>query len=541
MKPRNNFLTVSILAIFLLLIHNGCNEDQLELTNPNVVAEPDFFQNADDFKLAVNGMYHPITAVFFWGRVVHTGPLLRSDAFNIVPFGQNTTMSTLQGQPGVARWSTDMFPQLYQTVFRANTIIEKINPENVPDQATRNQILGQAYFMRAFANWYLVNLWGNVPLVLKTPDPKNREEFFPPAASPAEINAAIINDLTKASETLPDSWREEGTDTPSNDVGRPTRGSALALRGKTYLYIKDYPKAITDFTTVTGLGYSLLPSGNYENNFTTTSENNSESVFELQFLGQTNFIWGADIPGTGTQGNYFIDYAPPELSPDNGHFINPHILQVFEDNGDVVRRNATIAFDYPGALGYGGKPFTDDFAKDIELANSIELPDGSVGVPALFTKKYAGFDQGDRDQIPVLGNTVGNNWRIIRYADVLLMLAEALNEDNKTAQAIPFINQVRERALIAPLPTTLNKAQVEQAIIDERIMELTGEGHRFFDLVRWGIADDVLGSGSTIAGGRHPKSLAGPTAVFTAGQDEFIWIPVPELQANPNLKQNDGY
>ncbi|KAA1243066.1 RagB/SusD family nutrient uptake outer membrane protein [Aquimarina sp. RZ0] len=525
MNFKNNFILI-VLTIGLLLATNGCNEDQLELTNPNAVSEPDFFQNEADFRLAVNGMYHPITAVLFWGRVVHTGALLRSDAFNIVPFQQNTTMSTLEGQPGIARWATDMYPQLYQTIFRANTIIEKINETNVPNEGSRNEILGQAYFMRAFANWYLVNLWGNVPLVLKTPE--TNEEIFPDQATPAQINAAIIEDLTQAFNRLPDSWSIE-------EKGRPTAGSALALRGKTYLYIKEYPNAVNDLRAVTSsFSYSLLPTDRYVENFTSTNENNEESVFELQFLGQDNFIWGVDIPGTGTQGNYFIDYAPPRLSPDNGHFINPHILQVFEDNGDTVRRNETIAFDYPGALGYGGVPFTEDFADDIAEA-------GQLGVPALFTKKYAGFEEGLRGEIPVLGNTIGNNWRIIRYADVLLMLAEALNENSATAEAIPFINQVRERAQITPLPLTLNQAEVEEAIINERIMELTGEGHRFFDLVRWEIAEDVLGAGSTIAGGRHPKSLAGPAAFFTTGQDELLWIPVSELEANTNLDQNDGY
>jgi len=532
MKSKNKFFTILILT-GLLLVVNGCNEDKLDLSNPNTVAEPEFFQNNPDFRLAVNGMYHPITAVLFWGRVIHTGALLRSDAFNIVPFQQNTTMSTLEGQPGIARWSSDMFPQLYQTIFRANTIIEKINETNVPSETDRNEILGQAYFMRAFANWYLANLWGNVPLVMKVP--KTREDFFPQPSNQAAINEAIVNDLTEAFNRLPNSW-------PDAEKGRPTAGSALALRGKTHLYMKDYPNAVADLRAVTtDFSYALLPASRYEQNFTEENENNEESVFELQYLGQDNFIWGTDIPGTGTQGHYLIDYSPPELSPDNGHFINPHILQVFEDNGDTVRRNATIAFDYPGATGYGGVPFTEDFAADIAVANTITDPMGNVGVPALFTKKYAGFEQGMRAEIPVLGQTIGNNWRIIRYADVLLMLAEALNENMATAEAIPFINQVRERSGIAPLALTLDKAAVEQAIIDERIMELTGEGHRFFDLVRWGIAEDVLGAGSTIAAGRHPKSLAGPTAVFTVGQDELIWIPVPELQANPNLRPNPGY
>ncbi|MGB5820541.1 MAG: RagB/SusD family nutrient uptake outer membrane protein [Saonia sp.] len=523
-------LKSKILAIMLLMgvafSTNSCDEDKLELSNPNAVAEQDFFQNEAEFRLAVNGMFHPITAVFFWGRVVHTGPMLRTDAFNIVPFDTNTQMSTLQGVPGVSRWSTDMYPQLYQTIFRANTILEAANEENLPDAQGRNEVLGQAYFMRAFANWYLAAFWGNVPLVLETPE--STEDFFPGPATQAEIYASVIEDLGQAAMMLPDSW-------PSEDAGRPTAGSALALRGKTYLYTGDYTNAATDLRQVTtDFNYALLSAENYNDNFTTSNENNEESVYELQFLEQDTFQWGSDIPNTGTQGNYFIDYAPPNLSPDNGHFINPHIFQVFEDNGDTVRRNATIAFDYPGATGYGGAPFTEDFAVDIEEA-------AFRGVEPYFTRKYAALELGARETIPVLGNTVGNNWRLIRYADVLLMLAEAENELGNTSVAIGFINQVRNRAGITPLDAGLNQDQTFDAIVDERIMELTGEGHRYLDLVRWGLAEEVLGAGSTIANGRHPKSLAGPTAVFTPNQDELIWIPVPQLLANPNLVQNEGY
>ncbi len=526
MKAKYKLL-VAFTGICLFLTIFSCNEDELlEISNPNAVAEPEFFQTEADFRLAVNGMFHPITAVFFWGRVAHTGPLLRSDAFNVVPFQQNTTLSTFEGQPGIARWSVDMYPQLYQSIFRANTIIESAaTNETLSDQA-RNEIVGQAHFQRAFSNWYLRYFWGTAPLIMSTPE--SSDDFFPTNATPQELETAIIADLTEAINLLPAQW-------PDADLGRPTSGSALALRGKTHLYIGDFANAATDLLRVTtDFSYGLLPASQYDDNFTTTNENNIESVYELQFLGQDNFIWGSDIPGTGTQGNYFIDYAPPTLSPDNGHFINPHILQVFEDNGDMVRRNATIAFDYPGATGYGGLPFTEDFANDIAQANQIN-------VPALFTRKYAAMEQGAREELPVLGQTIGNNWRIIRYADVLLMLAEALNETGATAQAVGFVNQVRERALIAPLDTDVSQTELTQAIIDERIMELTGEGHRFLDLVRWNLADEVLGQGSTIAGGNHPKSLAGPAAFFTLGQDELLWIPLPELQANPNLSQNQGY
>ncbi|QLG44372.1 RagB/SusD family nutrient uptake outer membrane protein [Costertonia aggregata] len=520
------FLLIA-LAVALFVPINGCNEDQLEISNPNTVSQLDFFNTEEDFRAAVNGMIHPITAVFFWGRVVHTGPMLRSDAFNVVPFANNTTLSTLQGVPGVSRWSVDMFPQLYQTIFRANTILEEANDENLPQgSSARNEILGQAYFMRAFANWYLAAFWGNVPLILNTPE--SDEDFFPEQSTQTDIFNSVLADLEMAASMLPQTW-------PESDLGRPTSGSALALKGKTNLYMGNYAEAATDLRSVVTSGvYELLPGERYEENFTVANENNSESVFELQFSPQDNFVWGADVPQTGSQSNFYIDYSPPTVSLDRGHYINPHILQTFEDNGDTFRRNATIAFDYPGATGYGGRPFLEDFAPDIEAAQV-------AGVEPLFTRKYAMLFAGTREELPGFGHTVGVNWRLIRYSDVLLMLAEAENENGDQSEAISLINQVRQRAEIADKPSGLTKEQVFDAIVEERIMELTGEGHRYLDLVRWGLADEVLGMGSTIANGRHPKSLAGESAVFTSGQDELLWIPVPQLQANPNLEQNPGY
>lgn len=534
----SNFLVTALVLGTMLIPLNGCNEDQLEIFNPNTVSQEAFFSSESDFRLAVNGMIHPITAVLFWGRIVHTGPLLRSDAFNVVPFQQNTTMSTLNGAPG-DRWSSDMFPQLYQTIRRANTIIEEANEEVLPPGTVRNEILGQAYFMRAFAHWYLGALYGNVPIVLNVASPDNPDEVFPAPNTQAEIFNAVIGDLGRAAEMLPEVWS-------ASDIGRATRGSALALRGKTHLYLGNFTEAEADLQAVVDSNiYSLLSAENYADNFGSGStENNSESVFELQFSPQENFVWGADVPQTGSQTNFHIDYSPPVVSLDQGHFINPHILQVFEDNLDTVRRNATIAFDYPGATGYGNLPFMEDFTIDdtpeMPITDDLENA-ANRGVPALFTRKYSGMDSGlTRAEIPGFGQNLGNNWRIIRYADVLLMLAEARNENGNSSGAVDLINQVRTRALIDPIVEG-SQQEVFDAIVNERIMELTGEGHRFFDLVRWGLADEVLGAGSTIADGRHPKSLAGSTAFFTANQDEFIWIPIPELNANPNLTQNPGY
>ncbi len=512
-KIYSLLLTVAF-ASFIVV---SCNDDLLDQVNTNTVSTGNFWQTETDAINATNGMYHPITNTFFWGRIIHTGAMLRSDAFNIRPFGVNTAMSTLQGTPGVARWATEIWQEPFKSIFRANSIIE-----NVGSQIPNSEIyLGQAYFMRAFSHWYLLNLFGNIPLITSTP--QTDEEFFPSQVSRDAVWDAIIADLELAEGLLPAEWG-------ANDMGRPTSGSAAALRGKSFLYRGDWANASAAFQTVINSGrYSLLPAENYEDNFGQVNENNSESVFELQYLGLESFSWGVDIPGVGTLGNYHIDYAPPTKSPDQSHFVNTWVRDLFEANGETIRRNATLAYDYPGSLGYGGTPYLEDFAGDIEVANND-------GMEPIFTKKYAGLDIGERDAVDFLGTNVGNNWRIIRYADVLLMMAEALNNQGNTAEALGFVNQVRERAQVDALSIT-SQAEMAQAIIDERVLELTGEGHRFFDLVRWELADDFLGT--TSLHGDHPKSLSG--GVFQSGRDEFIWVPVSELSANANLTQNPGY
>lgn len=514
---KNRILYTTIIFSLLSFSSFSCDEGLLDQVNTNTVSTGNFWQTEEDAQRAVNGMFHPITNTFFWGRIIHTGALLRSDVFNVRPFGVNTAMSTLQGTPGVARWATELWQEPYKAIYRANAILENV-PTDIPNS---NLYLGQAYFIRALANWYLVNLFRNIPLVTKTPE--TNEEFFPSQANAGQVWAQIISDLEQAESLLPSTWSGE-------DLGRPTSGAATALKGKSYLYIGNWTEAETAFSRVINSGiYSLLPTESYQDNFGQVNENNVESIFELQYLGQESFAWGVDIPGVGTLGNYHIDYAPPTKSPDQSHFVNPWVKDLFEANGDTIRRNATLAYDYQGSLGYGGLPFLEDFADDIEFANTD-------GMEPIFSKKYAGLDVGTREQVDFLGTNVGNNWRIIRYADVLLMMAEALNNQGKTSEAEAFVNQVRNRAQVTPV-SGLSQTDLTQAIIDERVLELTGEGHRFFDLVRWGLAEDYLGSNSLH--GDHPKSLSGGT--FQSGRDEYLWIPVSEITANDKLVQNPGY
>ncbi|WP_420572880.1 RagB/SusD family nutrient uptake outer membrane protein [Kordia sp.] len=516
---------VSLLTLVLVFVVAACSDDILDQQNNNATSTANFGTSVEQVEAAVNGAFHPITGTFFWGRIVHTGALLRSDEFNIFPFGSNTAMSTFQGNPG-DRWATEPWQELYKSIARCNNIIVNTSTTAISTE-DYNALVGQAYFLRAFDYWYLVNLYGNVPLITDLPDLDN---LLVNQATPEAVWTQIIADLEMAEQMLPSSWSGE-------NLGRPTSGAARALKGKSYLYMGQWANAHQTLDDLVGQ-YSLLPAAQFGDNFTTTNENNSESVFELQFLGQANFVWGSDIPQTGTMGNYHIDYAPPAKSPDQSHVVNPWLRALFEANGDTFRRNETLAYNYTGATGYGGLPFMTDFVDDIPVATD-------ANVEAIFSKKYSGMDLGTRGEVDFLGTNVGNNWRIIRYADVLLMLAEALNEDGMTAAAGGYVNMVRERpgSGLAPISTTLSQADMRQAIINERAMELAGEGHRFFDLVRWGLADDYLGNTSLhVTNGSqtyHPKSLSGGT--YQASKHELIWIPNSELDANPNLTQNPGY
>jgi hypothetical protein len=523
-KMKKFIYTKSILlaTVGIAALSSSCTKDLLTQNNDNATSTANFGSSVEQVESAVNGAFHPITGTFFWGRIVHTGAILRSDEFNVFPFGSNTAMSTFLGKPG-DRWATEPWQELYKSIARCNNIINNVTKEGIANDEVRNKLIGQAYFLRAFDYWYLVNLYGNVPLVLEVPDLNN---LLVKQAAKQAVWDQIVADLEKAETMLPEKW------TGAN-LGRPTSGAATALKGKSYLYQKKWKLAHETLIKLVGK-YILLPASQFGDNFTETKENNEESVFELQFMGQQTFVWGSDIPGTGTMGNFHIDYAPPSKSPDKGHVVNPWLKNLFEANGDTFRRNQTLAYNYLGATGYGGTPFATDFVEDIKIAND-------AGVEAIFSKKYAGMDIGVRSQVDFLGTNVGTNWRVIRYADVLLMLAEALNEDDKTALAGPYVTMVRQRpgsGLLDLLPTVkADKVLLRNAIIDERAMELAGEGHRFFDLVRWGLADKYMGANS--AHGKNPKSLSG--GIFKTGKDELVWIPSTEIDSNPNLKQNQGY
>lgn len=223
MKSRKtNKILICALALLCTI---SCNQDDLlNQLNPNEIPLEGFFRDAADAKVSVNGMYHSITNVLNFGRILHIGSFQRSDEFNVLPERNVSAAASFLGEPGTGRWSVEPYQEGYKAIFRANTILENVNEENVPDQTERNNILGQAYFIRAFSYWTLVNHYGNIPLLTKTPDPTNNEELFPAQAPPSEVWDQIIADFEQAEVLLPDSW-------PESDLARATKWADAHYHG----------------------------------------------------------------------------------------------------------------------------------------------------------------------------------------------------------------------------------------------------------------------------------------------------------------------
>jgi len=349
--------------------------------------------------------------------------------------------------------------------------------------ALKNQYLGEAKFLRALNYFDLVNLFGAVPLVTQ-PLPNTDAALL--ARTPvADVYKVIIADLLAAEAGLPVSYS-------GNNLGRVTKGAAQALLGKIYLYNKDYANAEKYFLLVINSGrYGLMD--NFQEVWHRSFENNKESIFEVQF---------ADIGGSGTNGR-------------NGSYL-PAVNGA--TGSGLATKRAFDAFD-PTDPRRGMSIFKagDSFAPNVSTALATFSPVWSATGYAV-----------KKGMWPIMYvNSNGINYPIIRYADVLLMYAEAANELNKLTEARAAVNQVRARPSVnMPALTDANtgsKATMFNAINKERQVELMFEFIRFNDLRRWGLAVQELG----------PIGYTAKHALFP--------IPQLELDINPKLTQNPSW
>lgn len=475
-----------ILSITVLL--SACSDEFLNLKPISTATSDNFYKTADDFKNAVNGGYAGLQSggiagnSYIFGEIasdntvaVASGSVTDQDEFD--RFYIKTTNPFISG-----RWN-----DAYSVIARYNTILDKIGPVTM-DEALKNRYIAETKFLRAIVYFTLVQTFGDVPLILKpvtTPD----EGYLFGRNPKAEIYAQIEKDLIEAEGVLPVSY-------PSADLGRATKGAAKSYLGKVYLTQKKYAPAVSKLKEVIDLGvYTLLPS--YADVFRVANKNNKESVFDVQYKS-----------GGAGEGNPW----PNAFAPQN----SGNAVIVFGGDGNNQPTTDMIAAYETG-----------DLRKDVSVASSYTNAAGQV-IPDRFIKKY--YD------VPVAKNDNGNNIPLIRYADVLLMYAEALNEVGYQAEgeALSNLNLIRMRAGLAKKTAADITSQqgFRLAIEQERRVELAFEGHRWFDLVRTDRAVTVLnGKKDQI---RLVAELSANNLVF----------PIPQSQIDINkekIKQNPGY
>ncbi|WP_185154136.1 RagB/SusD family nutrient uptake outer membrane protein [Fulvivirga sp. M361] len=505
---KNILLIILSSCLFLV---SGCGDDFLEVTDENSLVTVSVFENYGTSVEAINAAYTPLKEVdlygdqihFFFHQITHEYDLLfqGDDGWNqMKTFALTPINQTLD-----AAWNG-----LGKIILRSNSVIEGLEGLETSGDFTeeqKNELVGQAYFLRGFAFFLGVRMFGEQPVSvdgsvrgfpLITSVPSNREATLVSRASVDSVYQQIILDFEVAETLLPESWT-------GNDLGRATKGAASAYLGKVYLYQEEWPKAIEYFEKIiNNASYRLLD--NFADNFNGEAENGSESIFELQFSKESPL--GAFNGGPGHV--YATRHAPSDLEG----FGNVSVpLSSFDRLKDDPRVGATLI--RPG-----------DFIPFIDAVY--------VGTGAEDYRPRKFVDINSSQQNTTFGQTFNGfiNMPIMRLADVYLMYAEAQNENGGTTVALEYVNKVRRRAYGEPIdvPSVIadiavaGGAPLLTAIQEERYIELFGECHRWFDLLRWELADDVLGSRG-----------------FITGTHEAMPIPIDEIQLNTVIRQNDGY
>lgn len=385
----------------------------------------------------------------------------------------------------------------YALINAANAVIADIDSVGAKDEATLIN-KGEAKFMRAYAYFNLVRTYGEVPKIdFKI---KDAGQANIPKSPTAAIFALIDADLQEAATTLPVSW-------DAQYIGRLTKGAALALQAKSFLWRGNWASALATSRQVIGLGeYSLA--GDYSGIFQETGENNAESIFEIQAyydISQTGLgIQYSQMQGVRGSGAWDLGW---------GRNTPTQALADAFEKGDP-RKDATLLYS-----GQANTPYNE------------VVPPATVSLPRPYWNKKTYTNPATR---AAKGSRFGEwaNMRVIRYADVLLWAAEAANElggEQNTTDALGWLELVRARAragnaAVLPGIVTKNQAELRDLIRHERRVELGMENERFFDLVRWGMAEETL------------KSSGYQT------RNRYLPIPQPEIDKSKGiLVQNPEY
>jgi len=504
---------------FFLVFSTSCEEDLLEQVNPNSITPDTFWLSADDAERGMVGAYSPITGVQYYGRMFVFGTDYRDDVINGFNTSPRTAPGYFQGTSDVAAVRV-IWQEGWKSIVRSNQVLFNV-PNIEMDEAQKSSILAEALFLRSFVYFDLTNLWLNIPLITTPLTFDEANSVF--QSTQAEIYAQLITDLEQARTSLPQTRA-------GNQVGRATWGAASALLAKVYLSTGNYAQAESVLREIMNSGlYSLVD--DYGDNFRSSTENNSESVFEFQMVNDGNTGWGGDAPNTGRANSVLPDFAPQGFTNQNGMTINQWAVDLFLDeqtvNGEIdPRAFYTLFWDTNETTAYEGNVLS---SKTYGNQTYQEARPGDVNV---YGNKYIFADSEDGNT-SALFHRGDMNWRVIRYADILLYFAEAVMQGGSSAatqEVVDAVNLVRARADMPLFDTSMTW----QDVMDERVKELSLEHYRYYDLLRWGMVKERIVDQPDI------KSNSAGVGAYQPGR-EYLDIPQRDLDLNPNLVRNPGY
>lgn len=463
-----------ICSLAITLIAFSSCEDNLDLVPITEKAANSFYSSEPEIESAIAGVYAQLQNGGLYGLdLIGVGEISAEDSFEEIAandggrFGQLDDFSTNAGNNLVG----DIWRESYEGIQRVNVVLNRITDIEFEDNNLKATRIGEMKFIRGLLYYNLVRLYGDVPLVLE--ETVNPSDFFGQGrAAASSVYSQIEADLNDAIQDLP----------TAKSSGRPAKGAAQALLADAQMTQGNYSAAVSNLATVVNSNVYSLAASTSEI-FGVENEGNSEVIFEIQF---------ASGVGGNTEGSPAASQFRPSGTTANakGHNLpSTEFVGLYED-GDTRKDN------YVG-LDAAANPF-------------------------YFSLKY--------EVSPTGVNDGGSDYYVIRYTDVILKYAEALNETGSTSDAIQYLNQVRNRAGLANTSAT-SQAEVRAAIEMERRLEFIGEGHRWFDLKRYGTAVETM----------NQWFAANSKNVVISAENLFLPVPQSQIDTDPAISQNAGY
>jgi hypothetical protein len=494
---KTNDILKGLLPLLFLLY--GCN-DFLDREPWDAIDPDKNFRNAEEAIASVNGAYQPLQWAKLYNMRIWSLDIMAGNS--VVGAGGGTDgietqdLANFIAMPDNAG-VLDIWRGPAPGILRCNFVLKNVPAMNI-DENLKNRCIGEAKFLRAHYYFILVRLFGDVPL---TVEPQDTDDNLKPFRAPRDsVYRLIKSDLEDAVRLLP-----PASAYTASDLGRASRGAAMGMLAKVFLTLgENYERIVRLCDSIQALGYRL--NDDYSDNFDPNKKNGQESLFEVQYYGKTKY----DFWSNENQASWLSAFTGPR----NAGFVaggygwnQPSAEFVRQYEAGDRRKEKTVL--YAGCPTFDGKHYQSSYSSTGYNLRKFLVP------------KSLSIDY----------NTSPANFVVLRYADVLLMKAEALNELGRTPEAEAPLYEVRKRAGLTDRSAIEGKKQAEmrELILKERRIELAFEGDRWFDLVR-------------IDGGRYALNFLHSIGKINASEKHLL-LPIPqkEREANENLTQNPGY